>query len=130
MITNKIDYESEESDPKNETNAQEKEEKGISNKDMQKWSHLAKGFLDSGLCTIKCMIRSNIHMQHMYLRLRFRCEEAHLLIRKQALEPFRLKVLTNKNVDHICKVLRKQGKKNANDNHTEGNRFQSWPRRT
>ena len=66
----------------------------------------------------------------MYLRLRFRCEEAHLLIRKQALEPFRLKVLTNKNVDHICKVLRKQGKKNANDNHTEGNRFQSWPRRT
>ena len=38
-----------------------------------------------------------------------------MLIRKQGLDsPERLRVLTNKNINDICNVIRKQGGKNAN----------------
>ena len=54
-------------------------------------------------------------LQDMYLWLRFSPETARLLIREQELDsPERLRVLTDKNVDDICNVLRKQGSKNAN----------------
>ena len=55
------------------------------------------------------------NLQNMYIRLGFSPEAAKLLIREQGLDnPDRLRVLTDKNVDDICNVMRKPGGKNAN----------------
>ena len=51
----------------------------------------------------------------MYLWLGFSPETARLLLREQGLDnPEKLRVLTDKNVDDICNVMRKTGSKNAN----------------
>ena len=53
--------------------------------------------------------------QDMYIHLGFSPEAAQLLVREQGLDsPYRLRVLTDKNVDDICNVMRKPCKKNAN----------------
>ena len=50
----------------------------------------------------------------MYTRLGFSPKAAKLHIREQGLDsPDRLRVLTDKNVDDICNVMRKSGGKNA-----------------
>ena len=52
-------------------------------------------------------------LQDMYLWLRFSSEKARLLIREQGLDSSeRLRVLTDKNVDDICDVVKKPGGKN------------------
>ena len=49
-------------------------------------------------------------------------EVARLFVREQGLDsPERLRVCTDKKVDDICNVMRKQGGKNAN--RTESRRF-------
>ena len=49
------------------------------------------------------------------LWLRFCPESARLLTRKQGLDsPERLRIVTDKNVDDSCSVMRKPGSKNAN----------------
>ena len=54
-------------------------------------------------------------LQDMYLQLGFSPKAAKLLIKKHALDsPERLRVLTDKNVDGICNVMRKPGSKNVN----------------
>ena len=54
----------------------------------------------------------------MYTWLGFSPEAAKLLIREQGLDnPDRLRVLTDKNGDNICNVVRKPGSKNANGMH-------------
>ena len=54
-------------------------------------------------------------LHDIYLWDRFSPETAKLLIREQGLDrPERLRILTDKNVDDICNVMRKQGDKNAN----------------
>jgi hypothetical protein len=51
----------------------------------------------------------------MYIQLGFTPKAAKLLIREQGLDsPERLQVLTDKNVDDICNVMRKPGGKIAN----------------
>ena len=56
-----------------------------------------------------------LKLQNMYVWLGFIPKAAKLLIREQGLDhPDRLRVLTNKNVDYICNVMRKPGSKNAN----------------
>ena len=51
----------------------------------------------------------------MYIWLGFSPKAAKLLIRQQGLDNHnRLRILTNKNVDDICNVVRKRGSKNAN----------------
>ena len=51
----------------------------------------------------------------MYLWLRFSSEAARLLVREQGLDsPEMLRVITDKNVNDICNVMRKPGSKNAN----------------
>ena len=53
-------------------------------------------------------------LQDMYLQLKFTSEAARLLVRQQGLDNIeRLRVLTDKNVDGICNVMRKPGGKNA-----------------
>ena len=53
-------------------------------------------------------------LQDMYVQLGFSPEAAKLLVREQGLDsPERLRVLTNKNVDDVCNVMRKPGGKNA-----------------
>ena len=53
-------------------------------------------------------------LQDMYIQLGFSPKAAKLLIREQGLDnPDRLRVLTDKNVDDICNVMRKPGSKNA-----------------
>ena len=53
--------------------------------------------------------------QDMYVWLGFSPEVAKLLVREQGLDsPERLSVITDKNVDDICNVVRKPGGKNAN----------------
>ena len=52
--------------------------------------------------------------QDLYIRLGFSPNAAKLLIREQEVySPERLRVLTEKNVDDICNVMRKPGSKNA-----------------
>ena len=52
----------------------------------------------------------------MYIWLGFSPKAAKLLIREQGLDsPERLRVLTDKNVDYICYVMRKLGSKNADE---------------
>ena len=54
-------------------------------------------------------------LQDMYLWLRLSPEAARLLVKVQGLDsPERLRVLTDKNVDDICNIMRKPGGKNAN----------------
>ena len=56
-----------------------------------------------------------LKLQNMYTQLGFSCKAAKLLISEQGLDnPARLRVLTDKNVDQICNVMRKPGGKNAN----------------
>ena len=51
----------------------------------------------------------------MYIQLGFSAEAARLLIRDKELDsPERLRVLTDKNVDAFCNVMRKPDGKNAN----------------
>ena len=51
----------------------------------------------------------------MYFWLGFSAEAVKFLAREQGLDrPERLRVLTDKNVDDICNVVRKLGGKNAN----------------
>ena len=53
-------------------------------------------------------------LQDMYIRLRFSLEAASLLVREQGLDSSkRLRVLTEKNVDDICNIVRKLSCKNA-----------------
>ena len=53
-------------------------------------------------------------LQYRYIQLGFSPKAAKLLIREQGLDnPDRLRVLTDKNVDDICNVVRKPGGKNA-----------------
>ena len=61
----------------------------------------------------------------MYVWLGFSPKAAKLLVREQGLDnPERLRVLTDKNVDDICNVVRKPGGKNANGYLTAGSKFQ------
>ena len=54
-------------------------------------------------------------LQDTYIWLVFSPEAAKLLVREKGLDsPERLKVLTNKKINDICNVMRKQGSKNAN----------------
>ena len=54
-------------------------------------------------------------LQDIYLQFRFSLEAARLLVREQGLDsPERLRVLTDKNVDVMCNVMRKPGGNNAN----------------
>ena len=54
-------------------------------------------------------------LQGMYLWLGCSPKASKLLIREQGLDsPGRLRVLTNKNVNDICNVMREPGGKNAN----------------
>ena len=60
-------------------------------------------------------------LQDMYLWLRFSPKAAKLLLREQGVESAeRLRVLTNKNVDDICNVMRKPGHNDANGMHDKG----------
>ena len=64
-------------------------------------------------------------LQDMYLWPRFSSKAARLLIREQGLDsPERLSVHTDKNVDDICNVLKKQGGKNANRTPDRGQQVQ------
>ena len=55
-----------------------------------------------------------LKLQNMYVWLRFSPKAAKLLIREQGLDNSnRLRVLTDKNVNDICNVMRKPGGKNA-----------------
>ena len=57
----------------------------------------------------------------MYLLLRFNPEAARLLVREQGLDsPERLRVLTNKNVDDICNIMRKPGSMNTDGTPNRG----------
>ena len=57
----------------------------------------------------------------MYLQLGFNSEAARLLIREQGLDsPERLEVLTDKNINDICNVMRKPGSKNADGTPNRG----------
>ena len=57
----------------------------------------------------------------VYLQLGFSSEADRLLIRKQGLDsPDRLRVITEKSVDDICSIIRKQGGKNANGTPNRG----------
>ena len=50
----------------------------------------------------------------MYVQLEFSPEAARLLVREQRLDnPEKLRVLTDKNVDDICHVMRNPGNKHA-----------------
>ena len=54
-------------------------------------------------------------LHNMYIQLGFIHKAAKLLEREQVLySPERLRVITDKNVNDICNVMRKQGNKNAN----------------
>ena len=49
------------------------------------------------------------------MQLRFGPQAARVLVREQGLDsPQRLRVITDKNVDDICNIMRKSGGKNAN----------------
>ena len=51
----------------------------------------------------------------MYLQFEFGLNAGWLLIKEQVLDSLdRMQVLTNKNVDDICNVMRKPGSQNAN----------------
>ena len=53
-------------------------------------------------------------LQDMYIQLGFSPKAAKLFIKEQGLNsPKRLRVLTDKNVDAICNVMRKLGDRNA-----------------
>ena len=53
-------------------------------------------------------------LQDMYLQIRFSSEAARLLIKMHGLDnPERLRVLSDRNDDDICNVMRKPGDKNA-----------------
>ena len=55
-------------------------------------------------------------LQDMYIWLEFSPKAEKFLIREQGLySPDRLRVLTDKNVDDTCNVMRKPGGKNANE---------------
>ena len=55
-----------------------------------------------------------LKLQNMYVWLGFSSKAAKLLIREQELDnPDMLRVLTNKNIDDICDVMREPGSKNA-----------------
>ena len=56
-----------------------------------------------------------LRLQDVYIWLGFSPNAAKLLVRVQELDsPDRLRVLTDKNVDDVCNVMRKPGSKNAN----------------
>ena len=56
-----------------------------------------------------------LRLQDMYMELRFSHDAARLLVREQRLySPEWHKILTDKNVDDLCNVVRKSGGKNAN----------------
>ena len=60
-------------------------------------------------------------LQDMYLWLRFSPEAARLLIREHGLDsPDSLRVLTDKNVDDICNVMREPGSKNSDGTPNRG----------
>ena len=55
-------------------------------------------------------------LDDMYIQLELSPEAAKLLIKEQGQDiPERLRILTNKNVDDICNVMRKTSSKNANE---------------
>ena len=61
----------------------------------------------------------------MYNWLGLSPKAAKLLIKEQGLNnPDTLRVLTDKNVDNICNVVRKPGGKNANGMPIQGSKFQ------
>ena len=60
-------------------------------------------------------------LQDMYIWLGFSPKAAKLFIRKQGLNSSeRLRVLTDKNINDICHVVRKSGSKNANETSDRG----------
>ena len=60
-------------------------------------------------------------LKDMYIWLGFSPEAAKWLIREQELgSSERLRVLTDKNVDGICNVIRKPGSKNADETSNRG----------
>ena len=70
-------------------------------------------------------------LQDTYIQLGFIPKAANLLIREQGLDsPEKLQVLTDKNVDEICNVVRKPGGKNANGMHGRGQQVSVKLRRT
>ena len=57
----------------------------------------------------------SLWLQVMYLWLRFSPEASYLLFREQGPDsPDQLHVLTDKNVDDICNIMRKQDGRNTN----------------
>ena len=62
-----------------------------------------------------------LNLQNMFIQFGFSPEAAKLLVREQRLDnPNRLRVLTEKNVDDICNVVRKPGGKNADGTPNRG----------
>ena len=54
-------------------------------------------------------------LQDTYMQIRFSPKAAQLLIKEQGLDSqHRLQIFPDKNVDDICNVVRKPGRKNAN----------------
>ena len=65
-----------------------------------------------------------LKLQDMYTQLGFSPKAGKLLIREQELDsPDRLRVLTDKNADDICNVVKKPGTKNANGMPDRGSKF-------
>ena len=61
----------------------------------------------------------------MHVQLGFSHDSARVLVHKQGLNStYRLRALTNKNVDDICNVTRKPGGKSTNNLPTDGNKYQ------
>ena len=59
-----------------------------------------------------------LSLKEKYLWLTLSPEAAKLIIREQGLHsPERLRVITDKNVDNICNIMRKPGSKNADGMH-------------
>ena len=62
-----------------------------------------------------------LKLQNMYIRLGLSLKAAMLLVGEQGLDsPERLIVLTDKNIDKICNVVRKLGSKNVDGTPNRG----------
>ena len=115
-----IDYKPEGSDPVNEPDTQEKEEN--SNTEYARIEILQQGTLHKRSMNSKVTERIKwIHwlggpemmalwLHDMYLWLKLSPEAANFLVKEQELDSLEgLQVLTDKNVDDICNVVRKPG---------------------
>ena len=100
------DYEG--SEPKNEPVSQKEKEEN-SDAEYETLRYLEQGHQEQGPDVMASWL------QDLFIQLGFSPEAAKLFIREQELDSLvRLRVLTDKNVDDICTVMRKPGCKNAN----------------